>query len=274
VAWTYDITPAPAVGDKITAAGFGAQADGSVAELQSAVDTITGGSAVAGATTYASAYTTNSTALLLHDWTRPGGESIGHTLSGPTSVTTGAGITTFVSAPAGGTTRVVKSVFIHSPTIASTAKLTLGSTTLGYISFPTGGVAELDCCIPLVSTDTNGLRVTMTGGTGYVTAGYADRADTTILRHALTTSHTSGTLLTAPGSGATRYVTSVWIGNTSTSTAAVTTLTIGAGDLLHSYSIAGSGIFILDKPIPVTNATTVTFTGDATNDLTYMLVGH
>jgi hypothetical protein len=270
VAWTYDITPAPAVGGKLTAAGFGAEVDGAIAELQANLDTTTGGTAAAGATAWA----TIRDQLSYNLWTESGAEDPSHTLSGPTSVTTGAGVTTFVAAPAGGTTRVVKSVFIHSPTVASTAKLTLGSTTLGYISFPTGGVAELDCCIPLVSTDTNGLRVTMTAGTGYVTAGYADRADTVIKRHALTTSHTSGTLLTAPGSGATRYVTSVWIGNTSTSTAAVTTLTIGAGDLLHSYSVPGSGIFLLDAAIPVTNATTVTFTGDTTNDLTYMLVGH
>jgi hypothetical protein len=79
VAWTYDITPAPAVGGKLTAAGFGAEVDGAIAELQAVLDTTTGGTAAAGATAWA----TIRDQLSYNLWTEPGAEDPSHTLSGP-----------------------------------------------------------------------------------------------------------------------------------------------------------------------------------------------
>lgn len=244
--WT-EITQ-PAVGDKITAAGFGTQVYTASNELQDQADLV-----------------------VLRDCAAPGREATGITRTGPTAVTTGAGITTVVTAPAGGTTRVVKGLFLHAATAVSTATITLNATVLGVIDFASAGIAQLDCTIPLTSTDTNGLRITMTGGTGYVTATYIDRTDALVTRLGLANGSTSGTLV---ASGTARTVTELWIGNPSTSTAATATVGIGGSDFLHAYPVPAKGIVIVDMPIPITNAQAITWAGDSTTALTYMAVGH
>jgi hypothetical protein len=266
VAWTYDIT-APAVGDKITAAGFGAQVDGAVSELQANLDITTGGTAATGATSWA----TQRDTLFLQHWSRPGSDVYGNVRTGPTAVTTGAGITTVVTAPGGGTTRVIKGLFIHATAAASTATLTLGSTVLGVIDFASAGLAQLDCTIPITSADTNGLRVTMTGGTGQVTCTYGDRTDALVTRLGLANGSTSGTLV---ASGTARTITELWVGNPSTSTAGAATVSIAGTALISAFSVPAKGFVIVDMPISITNAEAITWAGDSSNSLTYMAVGH
>jgi hypothetical protein len=265
MAWTWDITPAPAVGDKITAAGFGAQVDGAVAELQSAVDTITGGSAVAGATTYASTTASTFSGLLLREAARPGGEIASITRAGPVSCPVGT--TTVVSSPASGR-RAVKWLFVNAPTAGTSVKLTYAGQDMTTLSFSTGGVWEWDVLWPLTSTET--ITATVTGATATVTAGYGDRATTDVTRLGLASSSASGTLIS---SGTARTITHLWIGNPSTSTSATATVAVGGTNLLTTLTIPSGGLYDLSVPLPITNSQAVTYAGDGVTALTYMAAG-
>jgi hypothetical protein len=252
VAWTYDITPAPAVGDKITAAGFGAQTDGAVAELQSAVDTITGGSAVAGATSYASTYTTNSTALLLHEWAKPG-----YLVQGLTGAVTSvaAGPTTVVSGPSSGR-RIVKNIAINALTLNTTVTATLASTTLFTINFAAAGFFQIPCAVPIANGET--LQIT-TDHTVTVTASYADRTGTALDRLGFVKSTGSGTLR-ASGTAAT--ISQLWLCNTDNSAGNIA-LTIGSAVI--DVSMPARSILTIDDPIAIPAATAVTYVSGGTN---------
>jgi hypothetical protein len=162
-------------------------------------------------------------------------------------------------------------MFVYAGTATSTAKITLGATDLGIIDFAAAGMAQLDCTIPITSADTNGLRVTMTGGTGRVTCVYVDRTDALVTRLGLAAGSTSGTLV---ASGTARTVTELWIGNVSTSPRAWAPCPSAAPRSSTAFSVPAKGIVILDMPTPITNAEAITWAGDSSNSLTYMAVGH
>jgi hypothetical protein len=261
MAWTNDITPAPAVGAKITAAGFGAQVDAAVAELQSVIDTTTGGTAAAGASSWAS----TRDALLLREAARPGADGVSVTRTGPTSCPVGT--TTVVSSPASGR-RVVKWLFVNAPTAGTNVKLTYAGTDMTTVSFSAAGVWEWDVCWPLSSTET--ITATVTGATATVTAGYADRSATDVDRFGLVSSSGSGTLV---ASGTARTITHLWVGNPSTSTTASGTVAIAGTNLITTLAIPSGGVYDLSVPLSITNAQAVTYAGDGVTALTFMAAG-
>lgn len=249
MAWTWDITPAPAVGDKITAAGFGAQVDGAVAELQSVVDTATGGTAAAGA----SAWATNRDPLLMGAWAKPGDPSVPGLTGGVTSVA--AGPTTVVSGPSSGR-RIVKNLAINALTLNTTVTATLAGTTLFTINFAAAGFLQIPCAVPIANGET--LQIT-TDHTVTVTASYADRTGTALDRLGFVKSTGSGTLR-ASGSAAT--ISQLWLCNTDNSAGNIA-LTIASAVI--NVSMPARSVLTIDDPIAIPAATAVTYVSGGTN---------
>jgi hypothetical protein len=248
VAWTWDITPAPAVGDKITAAGFGAQVDGAIAELQANLDTTTGGTAAAGASSWA----TNRDALLLGAWAEPGYPVVGLT-GAVTSVA--AGPTTVVSGPSSGR-RIVKNLVINATTASTNVTATLAGTTLFAISFTAVGTLQIPCAIPVANGET--LQITV-NHTTTVTASYADRTGTALDRLGFVKSTGSGTLR-ASGTAAT--ISQLWLCNTDNSVGSIA-LTIGSA--VVDVAMPALSVLTIDDPIAIPAATAVTYVSGGTN---------
>jgi hypothetical protein len=249
VAWTNDITPAPAVGAKITAAGFGAQVDAAVAELQSVIDTTTGGTAAAGATSWA----TSRDALLLGAWAKPGFPGVPSLTGAVTSVA--AGPTTVVSGPSSGR-RIVKNLVINATTALTTVTATLASTTLFSITFTTAGMLQIPCAIPIANGET--LQITV-NHTVTVAASYADRTGTTLDRLGFVKSTGSGTLR-ASGTAAT--ISQLWLCNTDNSAGNIA-LTIGSAVI--DVAMPALSVLTIDDPIAIPAATAVTYVSGGTN---------
>jgi hypothetical protein len=247
VAWTYDIT-APAVGDKITAAGFGLQADLGMAELQSVVDVATGGTASAGATSWA----TDRNALILGAWAKPGHPVVGLT-GAVTSVA--AGPTTVVSGPSSGR-RIVKNLIVNAPTALTTVTATLASTTLFKVKFTDAGLLQIPSCIPIANGET--LQIT-TDQAVTVTGSYADRTGTTLDRLGFANSSGSGTLR-ASGTAAT--ISQLWLCNTDTGAASTITITIGSN--VVNVSMPALSLLVIDDPIAIPVSTAVTYASGGT----------
>lgn len=250
MAWTWDITPAPAVGAKLTAAGFGAQVDGAVAELQAAVDTFTGGTAAAGASAA-------GTALLASSWARPGGAVPGLTTT-KTDVT--AGPTTILASPGSGR-RVLKSLIL-SATASSTCQIIAAGSTIANLSLSANSVTGLDVVFPLTSSET--VTATVSAGTVSCFASYGDRTDTTLDRLGMAS---SGTVV---ASGTARTVGQLWIGNASASVAATVSLTVGGKALLTSVPIAGGGVFSVDSAFAITNSEAISLTVSSGNAVCFV----
>jgi hypothetical protein len=249
VAYTYDITPAPAVGVKLTAAGFGAEVDGAIAELQSVLDTTTGGTAAAGASSWA----TNRDALLLGSWAKPGFPGVPSLAGAVTSVA--AGPTTVVSGPSSGR-RIVKNLAINALTANTTVTATLASTTLFTINFAAAGFLQVPACVPIANGET--LQIT-TDHTVTVTASYADRSGTALDRLGFVKSTGSGTLR-ASGSAAT--ISQLWLCNTDNSAGNIA-LTIGSAVI--NQSMPALSVLTIDDPIAIPAATAVTYVSGGTN---------
>jgi hypothetical protein len=256
VAWTYDIT-APAVGGKITAAGFGAQVDGAVAELQSVIDTTTGGTAAAGAT----AWVTNRDALLLGAWAKPGHPVVG--LTGAATAVA-AGPTTVVAGPSSGR-RIVKNLILNATTAATTVTATLASITLFEVQFTTAGLLQIPACLPIASGEN--LQITVDHAVS-VTASYADRTDSTLTRLGYAHSTGSGTLR-ASGTAAT--ISQLWLANLDQGAAGSIALTIGS--TVINVAMPAASLLTIDDPIAIPVSTAVTYASGGT-DITMLAVGY
>lgn len=201
----------------------------------------------------------------LRDWALPGLEVPGVT----TTVTTvTAGPTTVVAAPSGSGRRVVKNIILATAAAGSVATITWAGLTLGTIVLP-AGVTSFDVCLPCAVSEP--LQVTVSGGTLQVLALWGDRTDSLVQRLGyLSSSSVSGTLI---ATGTTRTITSLWLANNSSSTAAVTSLSVGGTVVLPTLTMPARSILALDSPVEITNAQAVTFVGDGTNAITYLAVG-
>jgi hypothetical protein len=230
VAWTYDIT-APAVGDKITAAGFGAQVDGAVAELQTAIDTRD-----------------------VYAFAKPG-----HPVSGLTGAATAvaAGPTTVVAGPSSGR-RVVKNLALNATTNATTVTATLAGSTVFAISFTTAGLLTIPACLPIANGEN--LQITVNHAVS-ATAAYADRTDTTVTRLGYVNSSGSGTLR---ASGMAATISQLWLANTNSGAAGNIALTIGS--TVIDVAMPAASLLTIDDPIaiPVSTAVTYAVTGGVT----------
>jgi hypothetical protein len=229
--WTTITTPA--VGDKITAAGFGLQVVTSSLEQQVA-------------------------------WSaRPGGDMYG--LTG-TPVSVSAGPTTIAAGPASGR-RLVKQLWLSGP-IGATVTLTLASKTLANISL-VGGVFTFPTCIPIAAGEN--LQATVTGGPVVFVAPYGDRADALVDRLGYASGQTSGTLIAS--SGTAKVITHLWVANTSASVATTAQIDVGATTILSDVAMTAGSFVTFDEPLAVPAGTAVTWSGDNATDVTYMAVG-
>jgi hypothetical protein len=257
--WTYAV-PTPVVGEKITAAGWGTSVAESVDELQDrliGVQDRTVGE-VAG-TTVADG------AVALREWARSCGE-VGTIHSTITTATVGG--STVVAAPSSGR-RIVRSLLIHAPTTGSSVTLSIAGVSVATLDFAAAGVLAADVVVPLAASET--VAVTVSGGTCYVAAGWADRAATDVARLGLINSGSSSPQ-TLVASGAARTITHLWLGCPGSGTTC--TLTVGTSIVLDALPVTTHGLLILEQPIEVPVSTAVTVAADGTNALAAMAVGH
>lgn len=234
---TYGITQ-PAVGDKITAAGFGKQ-------IKDSLD--------------------------IHDlliWAAAGREPSTPTTSAATTATVGT--STVVASPGSGR-RVLKSLLVHAPSAGAGVTLTVAGTNVAVLDFSAAGLFAADVVVPIASSET--IAVTVTGSTVYVTAAYADRTDALLDRLGIvsTTSASPQTLVTSSASA--RILTELWI---AAPDAAGTTATVKVGSnyVTNALAVPSHGLLVLDEPIPVPASTTVTVAADGTHTLAVMAIGH
>lgn len=237
MAWTYDIT-APAVLGKITAAGFGAQVDGAVSELQTAVDTVT-----------------------LHEWAKPG-----HPAQGLTGAATAvaAGPTTVVAGPSSGR-RIVKNLILNATTAATTVTATLASITLFKVQFTTAGLLQIPAGLPIASGEN--LQITVDHAVS-VTASYSDRTDSTLDRLGYAHSTGSGTLR-ASGTAAT--ITQLWLANLDQAAAGSIAITIGS--TVIDVAMPAASLLTIDDPIAIPVSTAVTYASAGT-DIAMLAAGY
>ena len=207
--------PAAAVGQKLTAAGFGLAVDTAVLQLQDETDLDR-----------------------VREWARPGGDVDGGLTTGAPVTVSGAG-TTLVSGPGAGR-RVVKGLTLWSASAGSDITLALAGTTWCRRVYGSAGVDFLALCLPISAGET--LTASVTAGSVVCTPTYADRADAVVDRFGIGSS--SGTL-TLVAAGAARTVTQLWIANT-TATATTGTVRVGGVDVWSGDFGARTSVLIDD----------------------------
>lgn len=206
----------------------------------------------------------------LEPWTRPGA-GVDVSVQGGGTVACPVGTTTVVPLPSGSGRRVIKTVRISAPTAGTTVSLVLNGVTVFTRTFTTAGQhPPIDCTWPLASSDTTGLQAVVTGNSAVVTPVWGDRTDATVSRFALTSSSAAGPT-TLVGSGTARTFSHVWVANVGAS-AATATLRLG-GNVIGTFTLQPGDYYSDESPLPMGSTQALTFTGDSTNALTYVVSG-